>query len=245
MCLLAIAWQMNPQWPLQVWANRDERHDRSTLPLDDWSEGWVGGRDAEAGGTWMALDPKRRRWAAVTNVREPRHPAGHRSRGDLPLAFLKSQQEPAAFFEHIQPVLPEYAGFNLLVCDGFRLCWLSNRHEYPVVLDPGIHVICNGTVGHDWPKQRRLAERIRSGRPWLDCLHDEYQPPDDQLPETGVGLEFERLLGRIFIRTPYYGTRCSSRVQLSHLGAWSFEEQTWSPEGEKLGPIRMLGHHQN
>ena len=193
----------------------------------------------------MALDPKRPRWAAITNVREPGRPAGSRSRGDLPVAFVQSSHDPLSFFEQLRPRLQDYAGFNLLVCDGSQLCWLSNRHEQPILLEPGIHVISNGNVGHDWPKQQRLAACMQSCQTWLSCLHDETQPADDLLPDTGVGLEFERLLGRIFIRTPFYGTRCSSRVRQGNLGAWSFEEQSWSPDGEAFGPIRTLDHRQN
>jgi hypothetical protein len=46
------------------------------------------------------------------------------------------------------------------------------------------------------------------------ALADRTPAPDDQLPNTGIGRERERLLSPAFIRTPdgAYGTRCSTDI---------------------------------
>ena len=47
----------------------------------------LGGRDLQAGGSWLAVD-RRGRFAAVTNIRDPERPIGLRSRGSLVIDFL-------------------------------------------------------------------------------------------------------------------------------------------------------------
>ena len=52
-------------------------------------------------------------------------------------------------------------------------------------------------------------------------------PPDAALPDTGVGLEWERLLGSIFIVSPVYGTRCSSVLCIDTHGRVDVTERTY------------------
>ena len=49
----------------------------------------------------------------------------------------------------------------------------------------------------------------------MEVVNDHYQPPDSELPDTGVGMELERLVAPVFIQSPGYGTRASSVVELS------------------------------
>jgi uncharacterized protein with NRDE domain len=44
----------------------------------------------------------------------------------------------------------------------------------------------------------------------FSMLADRRIPPDQKLPSTGIGLEWERLLSSIFIESPVYGTRSST-----------------------------------
>ena len=92
MCLIALAWNAHPQWPLVLAANRDEFHARPTAPLGAWPEDSfkgrvIGGRDLREGGGWLALSAAGR-LAAVTNVRVPGLTAGARSRGALVRGFV-------------------------------------------------------------------------------------------------------------------------------------------------------------
>ncbi len=59
MCLLVFAWQTEPEYPLVVAANRDERLDRpaqALCVLQEERPRILGGRDDLAGGTWLAVN---------------------------------------------------------------------------------------------------------------------------------------------------------------------------------------------
>lgn len=57
MCLIAFAWQVHPDYPLVLVANRDEFHDRPSAPLGFWASApeLCAGRDLREGGTWLGL----------------------------------------------------------------------------------------------------------------------------------------------------------------------------------------------
>jgi uncharacterized protein with NRDE domain len=80
MCLILVAWQVHPDYPLVVAANRDEFYQRPSAAAARWSEDprVLAGRDLEAGGTWLGVRDDGR-FAAVTNVREPAMAKGVRS----------------------------------------------------------------------------------------------------------------------------------------------------------------------
>jgi uncharacterized protein with NRDE domain len=71
MCLILIAFQPDADVPLVVAANRDEFHSRPTQKANWWPDNTdlLGGRDLQAGGTWLAVS-RRGRFAAVTNYRD-------------------------------------------------------------------------------------------------------------------------------------------------------------------------------
>jgi uncharacterized protein with NRDE domain len=70
MCLIAIAWKDHPRYSLALIANRDEFHGRPASPagVDPDAPTVYGGRDLQAGGSWLQVST-RGRLAAVTNVR--------------------------------------------------------------------------------------------------------------------------------------------------------------------------------
>ncbi len=75
-----------------------------------------------------------------------------------------------------------------------------------------------------------LANRL------FDALADRRVPADDELPDTGVGLEKERMLAPAFIRSPdlQYGTRCSTLVITERANRHNIThvlERTFSPNG--------------
>lgn len=240
MCLLVCAWGVRPEAPLVVLANRDEFYARPAAPLALWPEGILAGRDLQAQGTWLGLAPGGR-FAALTNVREPSRPAppGAPSRGELVPSFLSSSRAAGEWAQALEG--NQYAGFNLLLCDGHELWWTSNRGPGPRRLEPGYHGLSNALLDTPWPKVRALrsalAARGPAGEPaaLLDLLQDATAPADAELPQTGVGLELERLLGTVFIRGERYGTRCSSAVWSGPSGA-TIVEQTFGPQGAR-GPL--------
>ena len=71
MCLILFAQNEHPDYSLVLAANRDEFYARPTQPAHRWNDGTdlIAGRDLEAGGTWMGLNPSGQ-LAAVTNFRD-------------------------------------------------------------------------------------------------------------------------------------------------------------------------------
>ena len=228
MCLVAFAHRPGTRLPWVLASNRDEFHDRPTAPLAWWQDApLLGGRDLEAGGSWLALS-RGGLLALVTNVREPQRSAEPvRSRGELVTRWL---QAPLFEPEALQAWSDEPRhGFNLLGLDllGGRAVHLGNRPARAQAVPPGLHGLSNATLGTPWPKvrtlQQRLADTLAHELPpdtvterLMRALADTAPVPDDQLPATGVPLERERQLAPAFIRITGgardYGTRCSTVV---------------------------------
>jgi uncharacterized protein with NRDE domain len=180
------------------------------------------------------------RLANVTNFREPDCDVPDaRSRGTLVVQFLDSDRGSRSYGTEAA-ANKGYNGFNLLLWDGEDLVFTSNRASGARVLQAGIYAFSNGGWTSRWPKvvgaQRRLEWLIREGRTenddLLTLLMDRRQARDDELPSTGVGIEWERMLSAPFIDTPDFGTRCSTIVRCaSDTGAFVIDEYTYEPGG--------------
>ena len=75
MCLVAFALDQSSRFPFVLAANRDEFFDRPAARLGWWEPApgempILGGRDLQAGGTWLGLTAQGR-LGLVTNVRNP------------------------------------------------------------------------------------------------------------------------------------------------------------------------------
>lgn len=258
MCLIAFAWRVHPRYPLIVAANRDEFHDRPTASAAPWPEDGsvIGGRDLRDGGSWLALR-RGGRLAAVTNVRAAKAERGQRSRGHLVRDFVRGNELAAAFAEDAWVAWERYAGFNLLLHDGEELIWVSNRPK-PAwkSVAPGVHGVSNGSPSFvagrpPWPKvllaMAGLSEWVRAlpaeGEPdpslLFAMLADERTAADNALPDTGVGLETERLLSPAFIRGAGYGTRSSSVALVGNDGSAVLFERRFEAGGRVGGDVRL------
>jgi uncharacterized protein with NRDE domain len=241
MCLIAFCYRRHPGYRLILAANRDEFLDRPTLPLGYNFPGEVllAGKDLRGGGTWLGLAADGR-LAAVTNYRDPaRHLRSARSRGEIILEYLRSGLTAAAFLREFAVGAREYNGFNLLLADHRTLIHYSNISGAATVIEPGLHALSNHLLDTPWPKVVRSSELLRQALAGHDApdrerifalLADRKRPEDSQLPDTGVGAEWERLLSPIFIHSPGYGTRSSSLVTISDEGLVAFHERTYSHE---------------
>ena len=255
MCLVLIAWRVHPRYRLIVAANRDEFYARPTLPARRWpgESGMIAGQDLEAGGSWMGVDAAGR-FAAVTNFRElEQGPADARSRGELVTDYLQDEVPAETYLAELAERTNHYRGYNLLLTDSRGLYCASNRGPPVRHLPPGIHGVCNGPLDSDWPKVKRgrhlLAKAVDRAEPdpqqLLELLRDQAQPADEALPDTGVGLESERLLGTIAIDGALagraYGTRSASVLLLDKNGQGQFVENcrmddaSWQQRGFPIG----------
>jgi len=145
---------LDPTAPLVVAANRDERLDRRATAMAVLGAGEpriLGGRDEEAGGTWLAVN-SRGLVAGLTNrpVPDGRDPA-KRTRGELPLALARHRSAEDAVDEFVGTVSPaDYNPAWFLVGDRTSLFFIDlTRGDRPVAtpLPPGVHILENSPLG--------------------------------------------------------------------------------------------------
>lgn len=242
MCLIVFAWRPGHPQPLVLAANRDEFYDRASLPLAEWEEspGLYAGRDLLAGGTWLGVTADGR-FAAVTNIRDPRQPRGARSRGELPVDFLRGELDAEAFLTELARRTEDYSGFNLLLGDRRNLYFFNSEQAEIRRLMPGLYGLSNADLDTPWPKVLRstaaLASTLDDPQPdkLLALLGDRQQPPRVLLPDTGVGIDWEMLLATVFIVGPGYGTRASSALLLDAAGGVRLVERRFDSLGEIEG----------
>ncbi len=241
MCLILFALNQHPEYPLVIAANRDERYERPTQPLAPWPDApqVLAGRDLEAGGSWFGIT-RSGRFAAVTNVREwPPQTGWPRSRGSLVRDFLLGSMSAAEYAADCVRHDGQFAGFNLLLGDSDGLWYCSNRGSDPLrQLQPGLYGLSNGALGDAWPKTGSgsaalRTELLRGPTPagLLALLGDHTVATDAELPDTGVGIEMERMLSPRFIASPDYGTRASTALLIDRRGRAVLWEQNFSAGG--------------
>jgi uncharacterized protein with NRDE domain len=244
MCLLVLAWQVHPRYRLVVAANRDEFHERPTAPMGKWTspDDIIAGRDLRAGGTWLAMDRKRR-FGVITNFRDMQPPIpGSPSRGHLIPDYLRDPAGAGEYLRRLEPTAPAYSGFNLLLMDEDSLWYASNRAEpFAKSLAPGIYGLSNHFLNTPWPKLQRVRGQfdpliaqgaaIAKGE-LLRILADPTQAGvNEELPQTRLSAQWEQLLSSPFIRNEQYGTRCSTLVLLEHSGEVTLLERRFDRSG--------------
>lgn len=238
MCLILLALNTHPSFKLVLAANRDEYYDRPSAPPSFWKDAphLLAGRDLAGGGTWLGIT-HHGRIAAITNYRDPSSFKKEApSRGKLVTDFLLGKDSPSDYLETIWSDAARYNGFNLLVGEKDRISWYSNRSDRMMLLSPGIHGVSNRLLNTPWPKVVRgkeLLARVLQDHPvpssdsLFDLLQDRHQPPDEELPSTGVRLEWERVLSPIFIKSPEYGTRSSTLLYIDQKDHVTFMDRTF------------------
>ena len=238
MCLILIAYQVHSRYPLILAGNRDELFSRPTAPLDFWSDRpeIIGGRDLEEMGTWLGIS-KRGRYGAVTNFREGAPPTSKRpSRGHLVGRYLVGSAPPEEYLRDVAAKAGSYSGFNLLIGDETNLYYFSNRRQGIDNLPPGVYVLSNHFLNTSWPKTDLAILKFKevilhqeqvTPEDIITILTNQQHPPDRMLPQTGVGLEWERILAPIFIRSKGYGTRSSSVLMINNERCVTFYEKSW------------------
>ncbi|WP_428423932.1 NRDE family protein [Methylibium sp.] len=233
MCLVALALDQDRRFPLVLASNRDEFFDRPTARLAWWApEGGgpdiLGGRDLQAGGTWLGLTAAGR-LALVTNVRAPvKQDPTAPSRGGLVAHWLRGEQPLDRFWTQV--ALSGYNGFNLIAADFARgeCLWASSTTALPRRIERGLYGLSNAGLDTPWPKVTQLKTRVKAALAGLranepvdvlagrlfDALIDRSLAADAELPSTGIPHDLERQLSAAFIRTTdgRYGTRCSTLV---------------------------------
>lgn len=243
MCVLFIALNTHPQYPLIICANRDEFHYRPTEPAHFWppEKNILAGKDLQEGGTWFGVN-KQGQVAGVTNLRVSLSPpTAMRSRGELTTRALSSGSLicPNWLIEHCD----NYQPFNLVFGQSSGLYCFNSIKRETVKLTDGFHAISNGALDDIWPKmakgQLALETLIKQSSNFdvqslIQLMQDDSLPLDNELPDTGVGLEWERRLAAIYIRHPDYGTRSTSILLQNTQGELQFTEVRYDGQGRQL-----------
>ena len=239
MCLIFLALKHHPKYKLIVAANRDEFYDRKTARAAFWEDhpDILGGRDLEAFGTWLGIT-RNGRIAMVTNFRDLRNIKPNApSRGKLVMDFLTGSGTGEAYLAKVEANAKRYNGFSLIAGTVDSLCYYSNYKDGLITLNSGLFGLSNHLLETPWPKvekgKRSIQELLKSPaiypRDLFAVLEDTTIPADEHLPDTGVGLERERALSPAFIRSPGYGTRCSTVILVDYFNAVTFVERSFDP----------------
>lgn len=227
MCLLFLSYKTTPGYRLVVAANRDEFLDRPTAPLGyiDDEKKILAGLDLQGGGTWLGVTSQLQ-FAAITNYRDPHSVLDAApSRGEILIDYLRGDIAAGRYIDGLVDRGMRYNPFNVILGDDTDLYYYSNMLPKPQRLEPGFYGLSNHLLDSPWPKVVRGKKKLRPHM--VDCdtvdtatlfrlLQDCYVPSDDKLPDTGIGLEWERLLSPIFITSENYGTRSSAVITISY-----------------------------
>ena len=246
MCTVFLVYRVLPDWPLVLLANRDEYFNRPSQAMAFWPENpkILAGKDLQAGGSWLGLN-RSGRVAALTNFRTPgRTLANAPTRGHLVPQILEDSVSLRDFITFLQNDGERYNGFNLLFGNIREMYYFTNQVGSVEPIGPGIYGLSNHGLNTPWPKvelgKKALAELTPTDRAWseehlLQILKNRDRPPDHLLPDTQLGLYWERRLSSIFIPGPEYGTRNSTIIKTHVQGFARVSEFRWNEAGEPIG----------
>tara|TARA_R110002072_G_scaffold74374_4_gene176264 strand:- start:35545 stop:36321 length:777 start_codon:yes stop_codon:yes gene_type:complete len=245
MCLLLFSFNRRPDYPFILIANRDEFFERPTAPAKFWDDcpSVLAGKDLRHGGSWMGVNIDGR-IAAVTNYREPseNNPAAI-SRGALVSDYLQGKVSAEDYMQKVMMQHHYYNEFNLLVGDKQSLLFFCSVTGDCQKIKPGVYGVSNGKLDSPWPKvdkgklalEKIIQEKEKPEPEKLfELLSDKTLAADNELPSTGVSLEWERRLSPLFVRSENYGTRSSTVLLRDKQGEVFFTERTFDKDAQVI-----------
>ena len=252
MCTVVVSLAPEAPVPLLLLGIRDEFTGRPWQPParhwagpedPEWAP-LIGGRDEQAGGTWLAVHPGATRVGCILNGRgQAAPPDRRRSRGELPLRAAAEGQQALKELHQAPDTLARYDPFYLVCADRDSVLMLGWDGVSAALteLGPGTHMLTN--AGHMYPPGPdnlskppdekaarfgpRFAARRRSGDPdpktatikdaWTGWL-------------TLVGRDGQGEAGAIIVRHELpdgrvYGTTSVSLVALARDGRLRYDFQ--------------------
>ena len=233
MCLILTAYNKHPDYPLIILANRDEFYERPTQNAHWWENNILAGKDLKAGGTWLGVN-RSKQFSALTNFRDPSTFRPNAvSRGSLVSNFLEDDLDIYHYGTNHLNDVSIYNDFNMLFLDQGVLYYFNSLDREVQELDNGYYGLSNHRLNTNWPKVTLGIEQLKklidqgsiSADAGFDILGDRSVANDEELPETGVGIDKERLLSAMHIEYPGYGTRSSNVVLFRKDGQVDFYEK--------------------
>ena len=238
MCLILLANKVHPEYKLIVAANRDEFYNRPTEPVAFWSDNpaILAGRDLTAGGTWMGVN-RSGKVSMLTNYRDLKNiKQDAPSRGHLVSDFLENDETAPDYLKQISENGNLYNGFNLICGTVDELYYYGNYKEGVHPVTSGYHGLSNALLNTQWPKVDKGLSRLRAAlkaekvdpKQLFEVLYDDIKAPEHLLPDTGVGIERESMLSPMFIKSPDYGSRCSTVLLVNNDNQVQYLERTYN-----------------
>lgn len=226
MCVVALAYQAHPDWPLILIGNRDEFHARPAAPLGHWPDGSgiVAGRDLQAGGTWLGVHQPSGRVVVVTNVRGAMPDPAKESRGALVTDMLRGD---GRFAEPAEADLDRFNAFNLFAVGGAPRLLTNRPTPLIAALAPGVHALANEPVDAPCPR----AERLRTA---LSAVVEAQGDPEGLLDTLTAEAE-----PALFLHGEVYGTRASTLVAISAAGDVHMVERRYEAGGRPGGTTAL------
>ncbi|MGB2740880.1 MAG: NRDE family protein [Cognaticolwellia sp.] len=241
MCILFIAVEQHPDYPVIICANRDEFHQRPTQDMHWWPEqNILAGKDLQAGGSWLGLSPEGY-FSALTNFRRPASfDKNKRSRGDLVVQALQNDAQQTQ--QYLTQASSQYNDFNLVFGPLNNLQAFDSVQQKFITLKPGFHSVCNGALDDIWPKmasglkaiETLVTENMLDIETLFALMTNQARAEQQDLPNTGLSGELELLLSSIFIVSPDYGTRSSAIILQTTTGEVSVYEHNYNNQGKVL-----------
>jgi uncharacterized protein with NRDE domain len=228
-CTLTLAWQVFPDTPVVVAANRDERRDRPSEPPQrtESDPAVVAPRDARAGGTWIGYN-EAGLFVGITN-RWVDGTTAERSRGRLVADALREPDAlSAARLVERSVDAHGYDGFNLVVADRTAAYLFEWDGRLRVTqLDPGVHVVVNSgaalggggavpdafVTSADEARADRAVEQAKNARAVRTALTPEPGEDSTDWLDRAAGILADHEYG-VCIHENGYGTRSSSLIRL-------------------------------
>ena len=231
MCLLIALSRIVPGVPLLIAANRDELYQRPADPITVLRAAQpriLGGRDEQAGGTWLAVN-EHGVVAGLTNQPVVARDPARRSRGELPLAFAAYPDAATAVTEVCARLDP--ADYNP--------CWMlvGDRHTLFSVdvgggpraraeeLPPGSYVLENAPLRQPSAKQQQVAGRVAAAladgtriEAGLAGILRDHQPAAGPQPAGDGHPARPAELSAACVHTERYGTRSAMIVSVGPAG---------------------------
>ncbi|SEK42642.1 Uncharacterized conserved protein, contains NRDE domain [Colwellia chukchiensis] len=238
MCILFIAIEQHPDYPVIICANRDEFHQRPTQNIHWWpGQNILAGKDLQAGGTWLGLN-RQGYFSAITNFRRPAHFDSNKcSRGDLVLQALNQNATTTA--QYLAQSAEQYNDFNLVFGPLNHLQAFDSVNKKFTSLTPGFHSVCNGALDDIWPKMAlglNSIEALISAnsidiQALFDVMSNQTTANTQDLPATGISPALESLLSSIFIQSADYGTRSTTLILQATCGKVEVFDRNYDVDG--------------
>lgn len=251
MCNIGFQVQQNNTYKFIFAANRDEAYLRPATSAHFWPEypDLLAGQDDVQKGTWLGIT-KKGKFAALTNCRQSSVGATvdvesvnrfSTSRGTLVRDFLTSSQTADEYAAHLVETRNQYDGYNLIfgdILDGHFLHY-NNFDRSLLSVPPGVHGLSNATLDTPWPKVKKVTAGLNQlqdsqseiTKQLFDVFADTETAKKEELPDTGLPIEFEEAASAVFIRTKDYGTIGTTVIVVDQQNQVIFTERRFDQKG--------------